>query len=311
MSLEVTRDMILAAADRIEPFVRRTPVLNLGDAIGQGFELSLKLDSLQVTGSFKPRGAFSVLTATEVPAPGVVAASGGNFGLAIAYAAKVLSLKATVFVPDTSPEEKLGRIADYGAEVRRIPGYYAQALDASEKFAADSGAFVAHAYDQPEVVAGQGTNGLEISQQAPDADTVLVAVGGGGLIGGIASWFRSEVRVIAVEPELCPTLHAARQKGKPVDVEVGGVASLSLGATRVGEHPWFANQWIDDSLLLGETEILDAQTWLWHQARIVAEPSASCTLAALLAGAYRPEAGERVVALISGGNTDPGSVGVT
>lgn len=308
MDLEVTRDMILGAADRVEPFIRRTPVLSLGDSAVEGVDLSLKLDSLQVTGSFKPRGAFSILSAADVPAAGVVAASGGNFGLAIAYAAGVLGHKATIFVPDTSPEEKLGRIAEYGADVRRIPGYYAQALEASEEYASESSAFVAHAYDQPEVVAGQGTSGLEISQQIPEVDTVLVAVGGGGLVGGIASWFRTEVRVIAVEPELCPTLHAARQAGRPVDVEVGGVASSSLGAARVGEHPWFANQWIDDSLLVAETNILEAQRWLWDQTRIVAETSASCTVAALLAGGYQPEPGERVVAMISGSNTDPGSV---
>ena len=242
MTLEVTRDMILAAADRIEPFVRRTPVLTLEDMPEWDFELSLKLDSLQVTGSFKPRGAFSILTAGDVPDAGVVAASGGNFGLAVAYAANILGHRATVFVPDTSPEEKLGRIAQYGADVIRVPGYYAAALEASKGFAAESGAFVAHAYDQPEVVAGQGTNGLEISQQIPNVDTVLVAVGGGGLIGGIASWFRSDVRVNAVEPELCPALYAARQAGEPADGEVSGVASSSLGAARVGEHPWYANR---------------------------------------------------------------------
>ena len=308
MSLEVTRDMILDSADRIEPFIRRTPVLTLSETGATEHELSLKLDSLQVTGSFKPRGAFSILTATDVPDAGVVAASGGNFGLAIAYAANVLGHRATVFVPDTSPEEKLGRIAQYGANVRRIPGYYAAALEASMGYAADSGGFVAHAYDQREVVAGQGTNGLEISQQAPDVDTVLVAVGGGGLIGGIASWFRSDVRVIAVEPALCPTLYAAREAGGPVDVEVSGVASSSLGAARLGEYPWFANQWIDDALLVGEEEILEAQKWLWREARIVAETAASCPIAALLTGGYRPEPGERVVAMISGANTDPGSV---
>jgi len=283
-------------------------VLALGEMSDFDYGLSLKLDSLQVTGSFKPRGAFSILTAGDVPDAGVVAASGGNFGLAIAYASNVLGNRATVFVPDTSPEEKLGRIAQYGADVMRIPGYYAAALDASEEFAADSGAFVAHAYDQPEVVAGQGTSALEMSRQVPDVDTVLVAVGGGGLIGGIASWFRADVNVIAVEPELCPTLYSARREGKPVDVEVSGVASSSLGAARVGEHPWFANQWIDDALLVGEEEILEAQRWLWDHARLVAETAASCTVAALLTGLYRPEPGERVVAMISGANTDPGSV---
>lgn len=308
MSLEVTRDQILGAADRIAPYVRRTPVLEVGNTVDFDFDVVLKLDSLQVTGSFKPRGAFSVLTAVEVPPTGVVAASGGNFGAAVAYAASVLGHKATVFVPDTSPEEKIGRISGYGAEVKRIPGFYAEALAASVDFAAESGAFFAHAYDQPEVMAGQGTCALEVIRQVPDCDTILVAVGGGGLIGGIASWIRSDARVIAVEPELCPSLHAARAAGRPVVAEVGGVAASSLGAAQVGDHPWFANRWIDESLLLDDRDILSAQGWLWRHTRILAETSASCPVAALLSGAYRPERGERVVAVISGSNTDPGSV---
>jgi threonine dehydratase len=308
MDLEVSRDDIGRAADRIEPFVRRTPVLELGDTVGLDCDLILKLDSLQVTGSFKPRGAFSILTAADVPSPGVVVASGGNFGLAIAHASSVLGHTATVFVPETSPEEKIGRISGYGADVSLIPGYYPQALEASLEFAEASGALVAHAYDHRDVIGGQGTCAMEITEQVPGMDTVIVAVGGGGLIGGIASWIRDDAKVVAVETELCPTLHEARKAGHPVDVEVGGVAASSLGAGRVGEYPWHANRWIDESLLLSDEDVVAAQRWLWDDARVLAETSASCTVAAVLSGVYQPEPGERVVAVISGANTDPAAL---
>jgi threonine dehydratase len=300
---EVSRDDIRAATGRIEPHVRRTPVAELGDVLGSGFRLSLKLDSMQPTGSFKVRGAFSFLTSVEVPPVGVVAASGGNFGLAVAYAAHRLGHKATVFVPATSPEEKIGRIAGYGAEVRVIDGFYPDALEASLAWGAESGALMAHAYDQHEVVAGQGTCGLEISEQVPDVGSVLVAVGGGGLIAGIASWFRDEAKVVGVESEGCPTLNAARTAGQPVRVEVGGVAASSLGASLLGDHAWEANRWIDGSLLVSDEEILAAQGWLWDTCRVLAEPAACVTIAALLTGRYVPESGEHVVAVISGANT--------
>lgn len=258
---------------------------------------------MQPTGSFKIRGAFSFLTARVIPEAGVVAASGGNFGLAIAYAAKELGLTATIFVPSTSPPEKIGRISDFGAEVRVIPGYYGEALEASRRWATESGALEAHAFDQPEVVAGQGTCGLEIMEQVPDVDSVLVAVGGGGLIGGIASWIRGEARVIGVEPESCPAFRAARLAGEPVEVEVGGVAASSLGASKLGEEAWLANQWIDASLLVSDEEIIDAQSWLWETCRVLAEPGACTAIAALSTGRYAPKPGEQVVAVISGANT--------
>ncbi len=299
----VTSDDIRSAAGRIAGHVRKTPVLALGDVLDRGFDLWLKLDSLQPTGSFKVRGAFSAMVASGHQKEGFVAASGGNFGLAVAYAAKKLGEKATVFVPETSPEEKIGKIAVLGAEVVAVPGYYGEALQASREWAEGSGAVKLHAYDQVEVIAGQGTCGMEIMTQVPDAESVLAAVGGGGLIGGIATWIQGKARVVAVEPELCPTLHEARRRGGPVDVEVAGVAVSSLGAARVGDLPWAANEWIDESLLLDDEAILGAQRWLWDTCRVLAEPAASTPVAALLTGRYQPSPGEQVVALISGANT--------
>ena len=301
----VSRAEIRAAADRIEGHVRRTPVVDLGDALHSGYRLTLKLDSMQPTGSFKVRGAFSLLKARVIPPAGVVAASGGNFGLAIALAACELGHKATVFVPSTSPEEKVGRIAHYGAEVRVVAGYYDEALQSSHEWAAETGAVEAHAFDQPEVVAGQGTLGLEIMDQVPDVSSVMVAVGGGGLIAGVAGWSRGEVSVVGVEPDLCPTLHAARLAGGPVEVEVGGVAASSLGASMIGEQTWLANRWIAESRLVSDAAILEAQVWLWETCRVLAEPGACTSIAALLTGVHAPEPGERVVAVVSGANTGP------
>jgi threonine dehydratase len=309
MNLEVTRKDIRDAAKRSRPHVRMTPVIELGDPFDAGFRLSLKLEHLQVTGSFKPRGAFSLLCASQVPRVGVAAASGGNFGIAAAYACSVLGHQATIFVPETSPAEKIERIGEHGADVRCTSGFYDEALAACEDFVAESGAFVAHAYDQREVMAGQGTVGLEITEQLGEVDSILVAVGGGGLIGGIASWCRDDYSVIATEPELCSSLHAARSAGHPVKVSVGGVASSSLGSASVGEYPWHANRWIDDAVLVTDEQIVEAQHWIWNNTRLVVEPAAATTVAALMAGSYTPQAGEHVVAVLSGGNVAPGSVG--
>lgn len=308
MDFEVTRSDIESAADRIGPFTRLTPVAELGDVFDAGYRLTLKLDNLQLTGSFKARGAFSVLTGREIPSSGVGAASGGNFGIAIACACSRLGHPATVFVPETSPAEKIDRISKYGAEIRVIPGYYHQALAACEDWAANNQAFQAHAYDQPEVVSGQGTAGREIADQVEDVDSVLVAVGGGGLIGGVASWFRDDVRVIATEPENCASFYAAREVGRPTVVDVGGVAASSLGAESIGEYAWHASRWIDDSVLVTDPEIIVAQRWIWDNVRLAIEPAAATTVAALMSGAYQPGPGEHVVALISGANVDLGSL---
>lgn len=308
MTIEVTRDHIEAAAGRIEGHVRRTPMFELGDAHDAGYDLSLKLDSLQRTGSFKLRGAFSLLTAADITESGVVAASGGNFGLAVACAAQDLGHRATIFVPESSPQEKIGRISAYVADVRQVPGYYPEALEAARVWAAETGAFQAHAYDQPDVVAGQGTCGREILEDLPNVDTVLVPVGGGGLIAGIASWIRDDARVVAIEPELCPTLFRARAAGEPVDVGIAGIAASSLGTYRIGNHCWYANRWIDDSVLVTDPQIVQAQRWLWESCRVVAEPGAAAPIAALISGAYAPRRGERVVAVVSGANTDASSI---
>jgi threonine dehydratase len=300
---EITRADIDGAAGRIGPYIRRTPVVHLGDALNGEYRLSLKLDSMQPTGSFKVRGAFSGLTLAAVPEAGVVAASGGNFGLAAAHAAGVLGHRATVFVPDTSPLEKIGRIAAFGADVRVVPGYYAEALQASREWARGSGAHEIHAYDQPAVVAGQGTCGKEIMEQVLDIGSMLVAVGGGGLIAGIASLARDDVTLVGVESEGCPTLRAAREANGPVDVEVGGIAASALGAPRLGDLAWAANRWIDQSVLVSDQAIVDAQRWLWVTCRVLAEPAACAPIAALMTGVYQPTAGEHVVALISGANT--------
>ncbi|MGZ8612307.1 MAG: threonine/serine dehydratase [Actinomycetota bacterium] len=304
----VTPEDIREAADRIAGRVRRTPVLELdAGAFGATGRLSLKLELLQHTGSFKPRGAFSRMLAADVPEAGVIAASGGNFGLAVAFAARELGHRSEVFVPDSSPPIKARRIAEHGADVRVIPGFYDEALAASRERAAETGALVLHAFDQPEVVAGQGTLAAELSEQVPDADTVLVAVGGGGLIGGVAAWYQGRTRVVGVEPDRCPTMSEALRAGRPIEVDVEGYAADSLGARRCGEIAYaVASRYVEHVLLVTDDAIRDAQRRLWEEVRVVAEPGGAAALAALLSGRYRPDADERVVVLVCGANTDPG-----
>ncbi len=304
------RDEIEAARDRIDPHIRRTPVLAIEDPSGATGSIVLKLEHHQVTGSFKARGAFNALLVAGSAPAGVIAASGGNFGLAVAHAASRLGLRSEIFVPGTSPEAKIERIRATGASVRVIPGYYDDAAAASRERAAETGAFTVHPFDQPAVVAGQGTIGIELSEQSPEADTVLVAVGGGGLIGGIASWFRNDVRVVAVEPERCRCLHAAIEAGTPVDVEVGGIAADSLGTRRLGSIAFAVVEagFVERRVLVSDEAIRDAQLALWETARVVAEPGGAAAFAALASGAYRPAPEERVVVLVCGANTDPGSV---
>ena len=305
---KVTRAEIEAARKRIRPHIRATPVLHLEDAFDAGFRLSLKLDHLQPTGSFKVRGAFSLLTASDIPTAGVAAASGGNFGLAVAYACTRLGHTAAIFVPETSPLEKIDRILAEGADVTVVPGYYDQALAECELWVEQNHAFRAHAYDLPEVVAGQGTAGLEIVDQVPDVDAVLVAVGGGGLIAGISGWIRDDAEVVAVEPETCRSFNAAREAGTPTRVVNSGVASSSLATEVIGKFAWGARDWIDNSVLVTDHQIIEAQAWLWSTARLAVEPAAATPVAALMAGAYTPDPGQHVVAMISGANFDPGSV---
>ena len=310
LDASLERADIMAAADRIRGYVRSTPVIEAGaGSFGWDAPLALKFELLQHTGSFKPRGAFNKMLASDVPDTGVVAASGGNFGLAVAYAARSLGHRAEIFVPDTSPAAKIDRIGEMGADVRVIPGYYHEASIAARERQAETGALAMHPFDQAEVVAGGGTIGLEISEQVLDTDTVLVAVGGGGLIAGIASWFRGDVRVVGVEPEACPTMHAALVAGEPVDVEVGGIAADSLGPRRVGRIAFAAaRNWVDRVVLVPDEAIREGQRRLWRDLHVVAEPGGAASLAALTGGAYVPETGERVVVLLCGANADPATV---
>jgi threonine dehydratase len=299
-----------AARERIAGHVRRTPVVHLEPgAFGAPGRVALKLELLQHTGSFKPRGAFNRMLSNEVPASGVIAASGGNFGLAVAHAARELGHHAEVFVPETSPPIKARRIAERGAEVRLVPGYYDEALAASAERAAETGALVMHAFDQLEVVAGQGTIGAELAEQVPDADTVLVAIGGGGLIGGVAAWYEGRTRVVGVEPDGCPTMSEALRAGRPVRVELSGIAADALGARRAGDltHA-IASRYVEHVLLVTDDAIREAQVRLWEELRVVAEPGGAAALAALISGRYRPDEDERVVVLVCGGNTDPASL---
>jgi threonine dehydratase len=308
--MAIDRADVEAARTRIDGRVRVTPVLEAGPgAFGLDAPVVLKLELLQFTGSFKPRGAFNRMLAAEVPEAGVIAASGGNFGLGVAYAARELGHRAEIFVPETSPTVKAERVRAQGADVTIVPGYYADALEVCETRAAETGALFMHAYDQPEVAAGQGTIAIELAAQVPHADTVLVAVGGGGLIAGIAAWYAGDARVVGVEPVACPTLTMALEAGEPVDAPVGGVASDSLGPKRAGAIATeVAKRHVDRVVLVTDEAIVEAQRRLWVDARLIAEPGGAAALAALVEGAYRPEPDERVVMLVCGANTDPASV---
>jgi threonine dehydratase len=307
MSVEaIDRDAITAAERLIRPHVRRTPVVTVagGDFGLDVGALTFKLELLQHAGSFKARGAFTNLLTREVPKAGVAAASGGNHGAAVAYAAAKLGVPATIFVPGVSSPAKLARIRSYGAELVVVGERYSEALAASEAHAERTGALKVHAYDQRETLIGQGTVGLELESQAPDVDTLLVAVGGGGLIGGIAAWFRGRVRIVGVEPEAAPTLFMALQAGEPVDAPAGGIAADSLAPRRVGSLMFpIAQAHVDRVVLVEDEAIRAAQLALWDSLRVVAEPGGAAAFAALLSGRYRPAAGERIAVLLCGGNT--------
>jgi threonine dehydratase len=302
----VSRDRIAAIEPIIRPYIRRTPVIDLAasDFGLAGERLTLKLELFQHSGSFKVRGAFTNLLTRDIPAAGVVAASGGNHGCAVAYAAMKLGIPAKIFVPTISSPAKLQRIREYGADLVVVGDLYADSLAASETWSAQTGALAVHAYDQFETLLGQGTTGREFEEQAPDLDTVLVAVGGGGLIGGIAAWYAGRVRVIAVEPELAPTLYDALAAGRPVDAPAGGYAADSLAPRRVGELMFpIAQRYVDRAVLVTDDAIREAQVKLWQTLRVVAEPGGAAPLSALLSGRYQPAADERVGVIICGGNT--------
>jgi threonine dehydratase len=306
----ISRKEVEAAWGLIQSHVRRTPVLELGPgSFGIAVPLALKLEALQVSGSFKGRGAFHKLLASKVPAAGIIAASGGNHGAAAAYAARALGHKAEIFVPTIAAPAKVARLKSYGAIVHQIGAVYAEARAASEKRAAETGALIAPAYEDPVVFAGAGSVALEFAEQAK-FDTLLVAVGGGGLIAGCAAAIGDQVRIVAVETEGTPTLHAALKAGKPVDVAISGIAADALGASRIGTPNFeIAQKLVRESVLVSDDAVRTTQRALWEALRVVAEPAGATGLAALMSGAYRPAAGERVATLICGANTDPGSVG--
>jgi threonine dehydratase len=302
----IDRDAIAATERLIRPHIRHTPAITIdgGDFGIEPAPLVFKLEFLQHTGSFKPRGAFANLLTRPAPAAGVVAASGGNHGVAVAYAAMRLGIKAAIFVPKVTSQAKLDRIRAYGAELVVTGDVYAEALTASEERVARTGALAVHAYDQPATLLGQGTVGLELEADAADIDTLLVAVGGGGLIGGIATWYAGRIRVVAVEPEAAPTLHDALRAGRPIDAPAGGIAADSLAPRRVGELMFpIAQCFVDRAVLVSDDAIRDAQYRLWDVLRIVVEPGGAATLAALLSGRYQLAPGERVAVLLCGANT--------
>jgi threonine dehydratase len=305
--MTVGTDDVSAAAERIAGRVRRTPVLELGEM--HGASVVAKLELLQHTGSFKPRGAFNKLLTSEVPSAGVIAASGGNFGLAVAYAAREVGVPAEIFIPATSPQTKVDRVRSQGATVTIVDGYFAEAYEALGARAAETGALLMHPFDQPEVIAGGGTLGVEIEEQVPDVDTVLMGVGGGGPLAGIAAWCGDRVRVIGVEPEGCASMTAALAAGEPVVVPVGGLGSDSLGAARVGDHVFpIVRDRVDRMTLVTEDQIRDAQRTLWNDARLIVEPGGAAAFAALRSGAFDVSPGERVCVVLSGGNCDPSTV---
>lgn len=303
---QVDRDRIARTYETIRPFIRRTPVIEVdGSDFGlDGVSLVFKLEFLQHSGSFKARGAFTNLLMRDIPDAGVVAASGGNHGTAVAFAAMKLKKPARIFVPEVASPTKLQRIREYGADLVVTGERYAAALAASEIWAAQSGALAVHAYDQVETLLGQGSVGLEFEEQSPKLDSLIVAVGGGGLIGGIAAWYGSRIRLVGVEPEAAPTLTRALEAGRPVDAEAGGIAADSLAPKRVGELMFpIAQTHVKSMVLVSDESIQEAQKALWNGLRVVAEPGGAAAFAALLSGRYRPGPGEKVGVLVCGGNT--------
>jgi len=296
---------ITAAQPRIAPYIRRTPVIE-ATVSGLASPVMLKLEQMQHTGSFKARGAFNTLLSQAVPAAGLGAASGGNHGAAVAWAGARLGHRARIFVPEMAGPAKIALIERLGADLSVVPGAYANALEAARAHEAETGAMQIHAYDAPATVAGQGTVMAEWEAQGLAADTVLIAVGGGGLIAGAMGWLAGRRKVVAVEPETSSALHAALAAGGPVDVEVSGIAANALGARRVGEICFgLAERHLGDSVLVTDAAIAEAQALIWRELRQLVEPAGAAALAALISGAYRPEPGERVAVLVCGGNVAP------
>lgn len=299
------RGAIAAAADRIAAYVRVTPFIDgVGAAFPGGADVTLKLEQLQHSGTFKARGAFNSLLSRDVPTSGVIAASGGNHGAAVAYAASVLGYPAEIFVPTIASPAKVARLESYGATVHMTGNEFAETLEACNARQAETGAISIHAYDALETVVGQGTLGRELAAQT-QLDTVLVAVGGGGLIGGVSAWYQGDARLVAVETHGTAALHKALQAGAPVETQVSGIAADALGARVIGELALAnAEQFVDASVLIADEDVAAGQRHLWDQFRLIAEPAGAAAYAALLCGAYQPQRGERVGIIVCGANTE-------
>ena len=303
----ITQTQIQSIEPLIRPYIRRTPVLEVNGAdFGlDSITIVFKLELFQHGGSFKARGAFTNLLTREIPKAGVVAASGGNHGVAVAYAAMKLGQPATIFVPSVASPAKVDRIRRYGAELVIAGDRYADALEASHEWTERTGALPIHAYEAVETLLGQGTLGLELEEQSPNLDSLLVAVGGGGLIGGIASWYENRIRIFSVEPESAPTLQLALAAGRPVDSPAGGIAADSLAPRQVGQIMFpIAQEYVQKALLVTDDQIVESQKKLWETMRIAAEPGGAAAFAALLSGRYQAKPGERVGVVVCGGNTD-------
>jgi threonine dehydratase len=308
----LSRATIEAAHARIAPHIRRTPVWTLPGAFGHDGPVSLKLEFLQHAGSFKARGAFNTLLSQPASSAGVAAASGGNHGAAVAYAARQLGVKAHIFVPEISSPAKVAVIRSHGADVVIGGARYSDAQDACDRYVAETGALRVHPFAAASTMAGQGTAALEWEQDGSGLDTVLVAVGGGGLISGIASWWAGRVKIVGVEPEGSRALHAALEAGGPMDVDVNSIAADSLGARNTGELVFeICRERVDYVALVTDAAIRDAQKALWRDWRMALEPGGAAALAALTSGAYRPRSGERVGVLLCGANVDPGALAET
>ena len=305
-TMELSPEDIEQAVKRIGAMVRRTPTITIdGGQLDTAGTLSLKLELVQHSGTFKARGASNFMLANPISNAGVVAASGGNHGAAVAWAAQQLGHRASIFVPTISAPTKVERLRGYGAEVHQVGAVYAEALAASRELVERSGATAIHAYEDRMVMAGAGTLGLELEDQVGPLDTVLVACGGGGLAGGIAAWLGSRTKVVACETNGTATYARAREAGRPVEVEIGGVAADALGASRLGDLAWRCLTVAGaDSVLVSDAEVVEARQILWDRFRLLVEPSAAVPVAALLSGRYRPAPDEHVGVVICGANTD-------
>jgi threonine dehydratase len=307
----VTPDQIEAARARVTPYIRRTPIISTRPGeLGLHHGIALKLELLQYTGSFKPRGAFNrILAAESVPDAGLVAASGGNHGAAVAFAAHRLGYRAEIFVPSTSPAMKRDRIASFGATVHVVDGLYDDAQAAATARQAESGALMVHPFEDVDIVAGQGTLAAEIDDQLDSYDTLVVATGGGGFTAGQAAWVRDTRRVVSVEPQTCRCLQAALDAGGPTPVEVSGIAADSLGTRQLGSVAWsVASHFVDVAVTVSDDDIRSAQRALWDELRLIAEPGGAAALAGLRSGAYVPQPGERAVVVVCGSNCDPNTI---